>query len=157
MTIIERGLCLVHFLHQVLQALMGTCRNPRTMFFLQLSTSNLVQLMLLSKKAVKAALATRPQEYEALQAKARVLYQAHLSRSSRWERPDILNDSTFALLRTSLSLSRDIQIEGNQPSSSQTDGPGPVDSSGGHDRFSGIDNCLPLLARPTHDRPRTFD
>ena len=109
---------------------------------------------------------SRPQQYEALQQKAKVLYTAHLARANRVQQEHQVNDSSFAALQTSLSMSRDIHIEGIiDPASPATrnaslerrDHRAQLDSlleNGG----ALSDTAAPIApARPTNDRPKTFD
>ena len=122
-----------------------------------------MQLMTLSKAAVEAALQSRPQQYEALQLKAKVLYQAHLVRGLGVPQADQVNDASIAALQTSLSMSRDIQgiiasasNAAEEISSDRIENRAQMDSLLEKGTLS--TTALPVApARPTHDRPKTFD
>jgi hypothetical protein len=126
-----------------------------------------MQLMLLSKSAIQAVLQSRPQQYEAIQEKAKALYEAHISRSRhcnadllQFQDLDSLNDASVAMLRSSLSMSHDIHIRdvaGNSsanPEVIEGEGVRRQDTLLGNRNLPGIPNAP---SRPENDRPRTFD
>lgn len=125
-----------------------------------------VQLMLLSKAAVQAALQSRPQQYEALQEKAKKIYQAYLTRSRVLgiDR-DQMDDTAIWALQQSLSMSQDVHLEAVIPSvAAAGEGMSAGDSVDRARQDSLLENStlstaiLPIrAARPSHDRPTTFD
>lgn len=130
-------------------------------------TSGCMQLMLLSRAAIQEALQSRPKKWQEVKRKAEALYQEHLRQCITAQRPpvDYKNDTSVAKLSASMSFSRDIHIEGLHPEGTSAAGEGPPVGSGHRDGQGSVlqsgdcsSSSFPAVpARPSHDRPTTFD